>query len=489
MSDPKLEDVFKISGVPTYTFVEPGEYNRILVSLRTAGRGVVIEGPSGIGKTCAVMSALGKLGISEGILKLSARRSQDIEIIKNVLDGKIKGLIIIDDFHRLPIELKNGIADYLKTLADEERKDTKIVIIGINQAGDTLIKFATDLVNRIDIIRFETNPIEKLLDLVEKGERALNITIISKNDIAKESHGSFYLAQMLAHETCLKYDVLEHCDDQKEIPVGIEVIKQSVYERLSIKFLDITKKFVRGPKFKREGRAPYLHILRWLANSDAWSLSLDEEVKKHPEARGSVGQVIDKGYMKKFINRNLEFNDIINFDDSTNILTVEDPQFIFFIRNIIWNKLAQQLGFKNISLESKYDFALSFAGCERDLAKRIFEGLTRNEFNVFYDENEQHRILARDIEDYLAPIYRSEAEYVICLLSENYPNRIWTKFESDQFKERFGDNSIIPILFKNVTISQFDVISTLGRIEFDPHADTNSQVESIVDLLTKKMTD
>jgi hypothetical protein len=169
MGDPKLEDVFKISGVPTYTFVEPIEYNRILVSLRSPGRGMVIEGPSGIGKTCAVMKALNQLGRFEEARKLSARKKQDIDVVNDAIDGKINGLIIIDDFHRLNIEQKNKIADYLKTLADEEITETKIVVVGINRAGDTLIKFAKDLVNRIDIVRFETNPQEKLIELVEKG--------------------------------------------------------------------------------------------------------------------------------------------------------------------------------------------------------------------------------------------------------------------------------------------------------------------------------
>jgi serine kinase of HPr protein (carbohydrate metabolism regulator) len=54
----RLEDVFKISGVPTATFVEPTEYNNLKVALRTAGRGVVVEGPSGIGKSTAVTRAL-----------------------------------------------------------------------------------------------------------------------------------------------------------------------------------------------------------------------------------------------------------------------------------------------------------------------------------------------------------------------------------------------------------------------------------------------
>ena len=45
-----LQDVFKDSGVPTYTFVEPNEYIKIVVTLSTKGRCLVVEGPSGIGK-------------------------------------------------------------------------------------------------------------------------------------------------------------------------------------------------------------------------------------------------------------------------------------------------------------------------------------------------------------------------------------------------------------------------------------------------------
>ncbi len=65
MANPKLEEVFKKSGIPTYTLVKPTEYSRLLVSLRTPGRGVVVEGPSGIGKTTRVLTALQELGISD----------------------------------------------------------------------------------------------------------------------------------------------------------------------------------------------------------------------------------------------------------------------------------------------------------------------------------------------------------------------------------------------------------------------------------------
>src|SRR5262245_19661129 len=98
------------------------------------------------------------------------------------------------------------------------------------------------------------------------------------------------------------------------------------------------------------------------------------------------------------------------------MLTVEDPQFVFFLRNLSWNKFAERVGYLNIRFDSKYDFALSFAGINRDYAQRLFELLSEREFAVFYDANEQSRILAENVEDYLGPIYKSEASYVIAYL-------------------------------------------------------------------------
>jgi hypothetical protein len=41
---------------------------------------------------------------------------------------------------------------------------------------------------------------------------------------------------------------------------------------LARQFKEAALTFARGSKLRREGRAPYLHILRWLADSDEWSL-------------------------------------------------------------------------------------------------------------------------------------------------------------------------------------------------------------------------
>jgi len=264
----KLEEVFKKSGIPTYTFVEPLEYRKLLVSLRTPGRGLVIEGPSGIGKTTCVLKILEDIGRTDDALILSGRNESDIEYISELPSLGDIGLVIIDDFHRLDSSIKERLADFIKNLADNEDRNSKVVIIGINQAGNALLQFAHDLTGRIDTIPFEVNPDEKIEELIHKGEDALNIKINICNDIIKEAQGSFHITQMLCHETCIDSGMLEEQAQQKEVKISVEVIKQKVFSDLSSTFLARAKKFATGPRLRKEGRAPYFHLLFWLANSD-----------------------------------------------------------------------------------------------------------------------------------------------------------------------------------------------------------------------------
>jgi hypothetical protein len=196
-SQPLLEEVYKTSGVPTFTFVEPKEWSRLLVSLRTPGRGVVVEGPSGIGKTSAVERAIHELHLQDTCTKLSARKKSDVDYIKMLPECSNIGLVVVDDFHKLDEDTRRELADFMKVLADEERKDSKIVVLGINKAGDALIHFATDLATRIDIITFATEPEYKLKELIEKGQSALDISLNVADEIVHASQGSFYIAQML----------------------------------------------------------------------------------------------------------------------------------------------------------------------------------------------------------------------------------------------------------------------------------------------------
>lgn len=483
-----LHEVFKDSGVPTYTFVKPVEYKKLLVSLRTQGKGLVVEGPSGIGKTSSITKGLEELGIKSKVTILTARKVKELATIKEIPITEPEGIVIIDDFHRLDPETKNSIADYMKTLADEESATTKLVIVGINKAGDSLVRFARDLNNRIDTIRFESNPEEKIIQLIESGEAALNISINTKSEIVKEAQGSFHIAQMLCKEMCIYGDVLEARDERFVITTSLEVIKHKVFDDLSRVFYETARAFATGPKLRKDGRAPYLHILFWLAISNEWALDLNQATRKYPENRSSVNTVMEQGYLESFLKgpKSELFADCIHYEPNTNVISVEDPKFVYYIRNIQWKKFVLEIGYKTINFKSVYDFALSFAGSDRAVAEALFSRLREEEVSIFYDKNEQHRILAENVEEYLGPIYKSEAQYVVVLLGPNYPKRIWTKFESQQFKDRFGEGSVIPIWFDDSPVGIFDETSKIGGIEFQRNSNFEEQINYISEVLLKK---
>lgn len=483
-----LEDVFKKSGIPTYTFVKPTEYNNIIVALRTKGRGIVIEGPSGIGKTTSIQKAIEELGLNKKVTKLSARKNDDKEFIKMLPEFKGIGTVIIDDFHVLTDDLKASVADYMKVLADEEKEDDKILLIGINKAGDSLIKMAADLNNRIDTIRFERNPDEKIEELISKGEDALNISFNTKKDIIELSKGSFHIAQYLCSEICTLAGILESAPQKRSVEISIEIIKQKVLDEFGRTFYSKAKSFATGTRLRREGRAPYLHLLYWLSQSDDWTIQMDDTVRKYPEHKISIGQIVEKGHLEGVIRDDIGIQDVIHYDPNSRVLSVEDPKFMFYVRNLLWSKFSKQIGYLGFQFTSKYDFALSFAGENRDLAERINKFLLENHIAVFYDKNEQSRILAENVEDYLAPIYSSEAKFIVPLLSLSFPKKIWTKFESDNFKQRFGDNSIISIWYSDCPVGMFDESKKYGGITFDPAGDIDKQTEVICLELMEKIS-
>lgn len=483
----KLQEVFVLSGPPEYTFVEPVEYTRLLVALQTAGRSIVIEGPSGIGKTTSIEKAIAQAGLQDKVLKLSARKPEDAKFIGELASHVPLGTVLIDDFHRLDDAAKKSVADLMKTLADEGASHSKLVVLGIPHVGQSLIAFGKDLANRIEVVPFEANPEHKVQELLEKGENALRFKLNIKQEIMEASQGSFYIAQMLAYDTCIRSRILETCDDVIATEESFEAVKSVVMERLKRTFHDTTIAFARGTKLRREGRAPYLHLLHWLSQSKNWSINTDREADKHPEQRGSVAQVVSKGFLLDLIRSSEDIQRVLHFDPRNSTLVAQDPQFVFYIRNISWQALAEDVGFLSLEFPSRYDFALSFAGSDRDIAAALFQKLEDAEVEVFYDLNEQHRILAEDVEEYLGPIYSSEAQLVVCILGPDYPKRVWTKFESQQFKQRFKSGDVVPVVLNTAPLGAFDEAARVGHLTWDRSQDLNQQADVAIAALLKKL--
>lgn len=482
----KLQDVFKDTGVPLYTFVQPKEYTKTKVSVGTHGKGLIIEGPSGIGKTTSIKRIIDELGMN--VTQLSARKKDDIELIELLLhDNRDMGIIIIDDFHMLSIDRREALAHLLKTIADENREDIKLILIGINKAGDALVKLAPDLNNRIDTITFESNPIEKVKELIEKGEKILNITFKDKDKIAQRAHGSFHITQLLCKELCIMQEIVETQEKLTTISVSVSDACDNKTRELSRVFEPVVRSFSVGNKIRRGGRAPYFHLLMWLSESKDWSIQMDSIYVRYPIFKQSISQVAEKGYLSDLIAKNEDICKYLHYDNDAKILTIEDPKFMFYLRNLNWDTMARDIGFTNIHFANKYDFALSFAGEIRSFPQRLSEILVSEyDYNVFYDMDARAEILGRNLEEYFYPIYNSEAEYVIVFLDNHYANKVWTVFESKSYKERFAHDAVIPIVSRDFKISPTDILFNKGYLPIDFNSDIDKQVRELATLLDEK---
>jgi len=483
-----VEDVFKVSGVPTYTFVHPSAFGRLKVALRTPGRGVVIEGPSGIGKSTAVSKVLEELGWNDRVTTLSARDPVDVEYISLLPQMSDAGTVVIDDFHRLEDSIKSEVADLLKISADREEKSRKLIVIGINEAGKSLIESSPDLANRLEVIRFEVEPPVRIEALIAAGEAAFNVQIEARQHIIENSRGSFYIAQLLCWDACVEAGQTERPEQLTTIETSYSAVQRRVVARQRERFGDAVKSFARGTKFRPSGRAPYLHILRWLSESDAWSIHIPEEMKKHPSEKASVGIVHDRGYLRSLTEQS-DIAKLLHFDDDTDVLSVEDPMLVYYLRSISWPDFVREVGFTKVDYAENYDIALSFAGEDRVYAEHLRDALEDLGHAVFYDHAEQHRILGEDVEAYLGPIYASGSRYVVAVLGELYGRKRWTLFETGQYENRMEKGEVLPIWSNAVPPSPFDPSRTRGALDYDPAGDLRAQARSHAEVIARKLSE
>ena len=57
----RLPDVFQTVGLPKYTYVKPNYYGEVRTDIEQPGKHLLIEGPSGIGKTCVIFKVFEEL--------------------------------------------------------------------------------------------------------------------------------------------------------------------------------------------------------------------------------------------------------------------------------------------------------------------------------------------------------------------------------------------------------------------------------------------
>ncbi|AUB39529.1 DNA polymerase III, delta prime subunit [Nostoc flagelliforme CCNUN1] len=362
-----LHQVFKESGVPTITFVEPANFYRLKMALAHPGRGVVIEGPSGIGKTTALKEALRQLktsGYDNKITILSARFPDHVEKLRS-LDTWQEGIIAIDDFHFLERNLGNHLVNRLKYFADQESSQ-KIVIVGIPHTRTQLIDVGYDVATRIEIVSMGKTSDIFVEEMIEKGELALNIRFSRKAEIVSTSNGSLNIAQMLCAKLAARENVMETEGRLKTLHCYLEAEIEETKKIMDLKYGEFIRFFSL-----LNGRKNYhcINLLLELARSEEGYLPFAHTKKTHPHLLLVIEEFITHNHVEKLEKEYPKYKQFIFYNKYELALVIDDPQLIFYLQQTSQSQLRKAIGMSEYNTRNKV--FISYSHIDSELLKRL----------------------------------------------------------------------------------------------------------------------
>ncbi|CUU55371.1 TIR domain-containing protein [Parafrankia irregularis] len=335
----ELGDVFIYSQVPIVTFVQQKLFIPFKMKLRQPGLSIVVEGASGLGKTTLLNHAIeqDRTRFTKVDL-LTANEPRDVEKIRTIVDDGHDGVVVIDDFHWLPEDLKKRVVSYIKKLADRRavaapRNDKiapKVVIAGIPETAQSLIRISHDIATRIYVLEPKPATRRELSALIDLGERALNIEFDDREAIVEMASGSLVGAQRLCWWLAALNGVERTARSTQRIKTNIEQAAREVLDELKRIFSAPVAEFVT---LDGENESVCVDLLLALGHDSRGVVSLDDHKKNHPGQARAVDQVFIAKVSER-LAASATVSRIIYYDAQARRLAADDPQFWFFLKLI-----------------------------------------------------------------------------------------------------------------------------------------------------------
>ncbi len=131
-----------------------------------------------------------------------------------------------------------------------------------------------------------------------------------------------------------------------------------------------------------------------------------------------------------------------------------------------------------------YDVAISFAGEDRNLAKKLANSFVKQGLEVFFDEYFKAQLWGKNLYEHLSKVYSEEARYCLLLISEHYIKKVWTNHELKSAQVRalneINGEYILPVRIDDTAI--VGIPQTIGFLDM-----RDSTVEQISALLFQKI--
>jgi len=119
----------------------------------------------------------------------------------------------------------------------------------------------------------------------------------------------------------------------------------------------------------------------------------------------------------------------------------------------------------------EFDVCISFAGEDREVAKRIASLIKRNGMKrkVFYDDFERATLWGEELARHLHTIYSQQSRFCVILFSQAYSRKVWTLHEYRSALTRVAreqDAYVLPIALDVATIPE--EFASVGYWPFNP---------------------
>jgi len=478
----ELGDVFKTVGLPPYTYVKPPYYGEVRADIVQPGKHLLIEGPSGIGKTCIAFKVFEEIDWSQGtnFKYVSCRDPHAEETVKAFFDAAIGGgtpappVIVVDDFHLLTARRRADIGSALKRLSDrtfEQAAPPKAILIGIPTSGVSLLSEAYDLGPRLGtyvLVRASDLEIDRL---ISDGEAALNVLFEDRDILLAESAGNFWLAQYICNKVCATQEVFQTQDEPKILTFDLLSIRQRLMTELIERYMPTARVFAKGKKWRPGGNKPYLELLLALCKIPDSVVTFDKILNVVPDRRRPGIKAVRPRIAEVICDpeKGSDLRKQIAFDPDSGF-SIEDPLFRYFLTNLDVKHLYRELGIETETVEKgqtyPYDIGFSFAGEARYLVEAVNTQMKSEDVVTFYDFDQQAFLLALDLELTLQRVYGESCRYYLVFLDGNYRDKVWTRYEKDIMTHSGRKEHIIPVVLDNAGAEgTVGIPASIGRID------------------------
>lgn len=499
----KLEQVFDESKFPERTFIPIKDYPFIKSAIRTEGKHLTVSGPSGSGKTTVVRKILLEEKISTSdLLWINAREYETCSSFEELFSKVLKiepvfelineylsivKFVVIDDFHFLTQSVRIHIAKNLKLLHE---KHIRFIIIGISSSAEELVGVDAELGIRNDPFDIQTQSEAFSRKLIETGIALLNVKLDSESieQIVLAANGVPSIIHVICRISLITNNVFETSHELKNISIDLIQLKSEILRIFDSKYFNKILAITKGKQQARSIHNTYFDIIEAIAldpRSEIPTEFLYEKLVK-PIADGKErGRKATSFYnclnnLAEIIEAN-KASDLIHYNRSGKTISVEDPSLRFYLNLLDIDKLKSKIHIRHNKFT--WDVAISFAGEDREVAKAFRDECKTKGIDVFYDFDQQAILWGKDLSKILTDVYRSEALFMVIIVSKAYPEKDWTNFEFVNGKDAEKERSLeylLPLRLDDTHIVGLN--EKIGMIDL-----RNQKMSEAVDVLAEKL--